>query len=105
MYNIYIYMYIFTYCYTVAAIFRLYLYLSLVRRYAASASLDMLLRFLRNILLWGDPDTSRGDNAPELVQLQTQAQAGRAKPSCNELSSCLFFCLFCAFCGSAVKKS
>ncbi|CAE6969676.1 unnamed protein product [Symbiodinium sp. CCMP2456] len=38
-------------------------------------TITAMLRFLRNILLWGDPDTSRGDNAPELVQLQKQAQA------------------------------
>lgn len=32
-------------------------------------------RFLRNVLLWGDPETSKGDMAPELLELQKQAQA------------------------------
>jgi len=34
-----------------------------------------MMRFLRNVLLWGDPETSRGDTAAELVELQKQAQA------------------------------
>eukprot|EP00933_Yihiella_yeosuensis_P013903 TRINITY_DN1266_c0_g1_i1.p1 TRINITY_DN1266_c0_g1~~TRINITY_DN1266_c0_g1_i1.p1 ORF type:complete len:1065 (-),score=200.15 TRINITY_DN1266_c0_g1_i1:131-3325(-) len=34
-----------------------------------------MMRFVRNILLWGDPETARGDNSPELVELQNQAQA------------------------------
>eukprot|EP00419_Tripos_fusus_P012513 CAMPEP_0172669110 /NCGR_PEP_ID=MMETSP1074-20121228/9477_1 /TAXON_ID=2916 /ORGANISM="Ceratium fusus, Strain PA161109" /LENGTH=1085 /DNA_ID=CAMNT_0013485847 /DNA_START=101 /DNA_END=3358 /DNA_ORIENTATION=+ len=34
-----------------------------------------MLRFVRNILLWGDPETCKGDSAPEVVDLQKQAQA------------------------------
>ena len=33
------------------------------------------LRFIRNVLLWGDPETAKGDMAPELLELQKQAQA------------------------------
>ena len=32
-------------------------------------------RFIRNVLLWGDPETAKGDMAPELLELQKQAQA------------------------------
>lgn len=32
-----------------------------------------MLRFLRNCLLWADPATQKGDNAPELQELQAQA--------------------------------
>jgi len=34
-----------------------------------------MLRFLRNVLLWADPETCKGDTAPELLELQKQAQA------------------------------
>ncbi|OLQ05371.1 hypothetical protein AK812_SmicGene11465 [Symbiodinium microadriaticum] len=50
-----------------------------------SRTITAMLRFLRNILLWGDPDTSRGDNAPELVQLQKQAQAVATTRSMTKL--------------------
>ena len=33
-----------------------------------------MLRFIRNVLLWGDPETSKGDTAIELLELQKQAQ-------------------------------
>ena len=32
------------------------------------------LRFIRNVLLWGDPETAKGEMAPELLELQKQAQ-------------------------------
>eukprot|EP00931_Biecheleriopsis_adriatica_P089960 TRINITY_DN64013_c0_g1_i1.p1 TRINITY_DN64013_c0_g1~~TRINITY_DN64013_c0_g1_i1.p1 ORF type:complete len:1076 (-),score=227.82 TRINITY_DN64013_c0_g1_i1:45-3272(-) len=38
-------------------------------------TITAMLRFVRNVLLWGDPETSKGDNAPELLELQKQAQA------------------------------
>lgn len=34
-----------------------------------------MLRFIRNVLLWADPETSKGDTSPELVALQQTAQA------------------------------
>jgi len=34
-----------------------------------------MMRFLRNVLLWGDPETCKGDATPELLELQKQAQA------------------------------
>lgn len=37
-------------------------------------TITAMLRFLRNVLLWGDPETSKGDMAPELLELQKQAQ-------------------------------
>mmetsp|Transcript_2912 Transcript_2912/g.9071 ORF Transcript_2912/g.9071 Transcript_2912/m.9071 type:complete len:1084 (+) Transcript_2912:224-3475(+) len=33
-----------------------------------------MMRFMRNILLWADPETCRGDSAPELQELQKHAQ-------------------------------
>eukprot|EP00930_Biecheleria_cincta_P097581 TRINITY_DN89289_c0_g1_i1.p1 TRINITY_DN89289_c0_g1~~TRINITY_DN89289_c0_g1_i1.p1 ORF type:complete len:956 (+),score=166.56 TRINITY_DN89289_c0_g1_i1:173-2869(+) len=33
-----------------------------------------MLRFLRNVLLWGDPETARGDTSSDLVDLQKAAQ-------------------------------
>jgi len=33
-----------------------------------------MMRFVRNILLWGDPETCKGDSTPELLELQKQAQ-------------------------------
>jgi hypothetical protein len=37
-------------------------------------TISAMLRFIRNIILWGDPETRKGDNAPELLELQNQAQ-------------------------------
>jgi len=37
-------------------------------------TITAMLRFLRNVLLWGDPETAKGDAAPELMELQKQAQ-------------------------------
>mmetsp|Transcript_14583 Transcript_14583/g.37141 ORF Transcript_14583/g.37141 Transcript_14583/m.37141 type:complete len:1090 (-) Transcript_14583:220-3489(-) len=34
-----------------------------------------MMRFLRNVLLWGDPETCKGDATPDLLELQKQAQA------------------------------
>jgi len=34
-----------------------------------------MLRFLRNILLWANPETCKGDTTPELKELQMHAQA------------------------------
>lgn len=34
-----------------------------------------MLRFIRNVLLWADPETHKGDPAPELRELLGQAQA------------------------------
>merc|ERR1719296_117471 len=34
-----------------------------------------MMRFLRNVLLWADPATSKGVNEPELQELQKHAQA------------------------------
>jgi len=34
-----------------------------------------MMRFLRNVLLWADPSTCKGDTSPELLELQRQAQA------------------------------
>lgn len=34
-----------------------------------------MMRFIRNVLLWGDPETCKGDATPELLELQKQAQA------------------------------
>ena len=49
-------------------------------------------RFIRNVLLWGDPETAKGDMAPELLELQKQAQA-RYQASPN--GSCLWQCTAC----------
>lgn len=38
-------------------------------------TITAMLRFIRNIILWADPETRKGDNAPELMELQNQAQA------------------------------
>ncbi|CAJ1402138.1 unnamed protein product [Effrenium voratum] len=37
-------------------------------------TITAMMRFIRNVLLWGDPETAKGDNAPELLELQKQAQ-------------------------------
>merc|ERR1712232_568631 len=37
-------------------------------------TISSMLRFVRNMLLWADPETRKGDNAPELLELQNQAQ-------------------------------
>ena len=37
-------------------------------------TITAMLRFIRNVLLWGDPETSKGDTAIELLELQKQAQ-------------------------------
>lgn len=37
-------------------------------------TITAMLRFIRNVLLWGDPETAKGDMAPELLELQKQAQ-------------------------------
>jgi len=34
-----------------------------------------MLRFVRNLLIWADPETSRGDGGPELREMQQSAQA------------------------------
>lgn len=34
-----------------------------------------MMRFLRNVLLWADPETYKGDQPPELLELQKHAQA------------------------------
>lgn len=33
------------------------------------------MRFLRNVILWADPSTSRGEASPELIEMQKHAQA------------------------------
>mmetsp|Transcript_103923 Transcript_103923/g.289556 ORF Transcript_103923/g.289556 Transcript_103923/m.289556 type:complete len:1080 (-) Transcript_103923:131-3370(-) len=38
-----------------------------------------MMRFIRNVLLWADPETCKGDTAPELLELQQQAQVLVAK--------------------------
>jgi len=37
-------------------------------------SITAMLRFIRNVLLWGDPETAKGEMAPELLELQKHAQ-------------------------------
>ena len=72
----------------------------IMQHLAARAHCGSVFRFLRNILLWGDPDTSRGDNAPELVQLQKQAQAPlhRFIRMQGWHRRCEFKCLCCSSC-------
>ena len=49
----------------------------------------LTVRFIRNVLLWGDPETAKGDMAFELLELQKQAQAGgdrkKKSPRTDEL--------------------
>lgn len=49
-------------------------FLSEANQVVHERTISSMLRFVRNMLLWADPDTRKGDNAPELLELQNQAQ-------------------------------